>query len=70
MNDLDSRDPIGRATVDAAALVAKFPPRLGRARVEAVLRATRVIDPPTVTNLVAMEAPSGVSGRLVPSGES
>lgn len=35
----------------------------GRARVEAVLRATRVIDPPTITNLVAMEAPSGASGR-------
>lgn len=35
----------------------------GRARVEAVRRATRVIDPPTITNLLAMEAPPGASGR-------
>ncbi|MDO9016139.1 MAG: hypothetical protein Q8S73_42300 [Deltaproteobacteria bacterium] len=35
----------------------------GRAKVEAVRRATRVLDPPTVTNLVAMEAPSGATGR-------
>ena len=35
----------------------------GRARVESVVRATRVLDPPTVSNLVAMEAPSGASGR-------
>ena len=35
----------------------------GRAKIEAVRRATRVLDPPTVTNLVAMEAPSGATGR-------
>ena len=29
MNDLEPREPLGRATVDAAALVAKHPPRLG-----------------------------------------
>jgi hypothetical protein len=33
-----------------------------RASVDTVLRATRVLDPPTVTNLVAIEAPSGASG--------
>lgn len=35
----------------------------GRARVEAVQRATRVLDPPSVTNLLAMEAPPGGTGR-------
>lgn len=34
----------------------------GRARVASVRRAVRVIDPPTVSNLLAMEAPNGGSG--------
>jgi hypothetical protein len=34
-----------------------------RASVDTVLRATRVLDPPTVTNLVAIEAPTGGSGQ-------
>lgn len=34
----------------------------GRAPVDAVLRATRVIDPPTVSNVLAMEAPPGGVG--------
>ncbi len=35
----------------------------GRAREEAVRRATRVLDPPTITNVLAMEAPAGATGR-------
>ncbi len=37
-----------------------------RAREEAVRRATRVLDPPTVTNILAMEAPPGATGRYTP----
>jgi hypothetical protein len=35
----------------------------GRAPVDAVLRAARRIDPPTTSNILAMEAPSGAYGR-------
>jgi len=35
----------------------------GRAREEAVRRATQVLDPPSITNLLAMEAPPGSTGR-------
>jgi hypothetical protein len=37
-----------------------------RAKVDEVLRATRVIDPPTRSNLLAMEAPAGGVGRYTP----
>lgn len=35
----------------------------GRAKVASVLRAARVLDPPTVSNILAMEAPPGGTGR-------
>ncbi len=35
----------------------------GRAREEVVRRATRLLEPPTVTNILAMEAPPGATGR-------